>query len=156
VKLIAWFQLVMGAGLLGIWPVLLLAGEVPEVAAGQRDIWFHIAAEAIAGVLLLAAGWVLLRRDDAGARLLSAFALGALLYTGVNSAGYYAELGEWLTMVMLAGFGGLAAGSFVVLWRRLTATEGVDAPAGGAPGPTERGAPQDDRVPAGGSRPASR
>jgi peptidoglycan/LPS O-acetylase OafA/YrhL len=116
-RLIAWFQLVTGAGILGIWPVLLLAGEVPEIAAGQRDIWFHMAAEAVAGALLLAAGWRLLRRHDTGARLLSAFALGALLYTGVNSAGYYAELGEWVPMVMLAGFGVLAGVSFVGLSR---------------------------------------
>jgi hypothetical protein len=140
VKRIAWFQLVMGAGILGIWPVLLLAGEVPEVAAGQRDIWFHIAAEAVAGALLLAGGWRLLRRDDAGARLLSAFALGGLLYTGVNSAGYYAELGEWIPMAMLTGFGGVAAWSFVVLWRRHGA-EGVGAPVGEEPEPTLGGAP---------------
>jgi peptidoglycan/LPS O-acetylase OafA/YrhL len=118
VRLIAWFQLVMGAGILGIWPVLLLTGEVPEIAAGQRDIWFHIVAEAIAGALLLAAGWRLLRRRDTGARLLSSFALGGLLYTGVNSAGYYAELGAWGPMAMLAAFGVLAGVSFVGLSRR--------------------------------------
>ena len=119
---IGWFQVVVGAGLLLVWPALILAGEVPELQAGQRDIWFHIAAEVITGLLLVGAGALLLRRPDTGARMLSTFALGALLYTGINSAGYYAELGEWLPAALLVGVAVLAAGAFAVLLRTPTPT----------------------------------
>lgn len=54
---IGWFQLGVGAAIVLLWPVLIAAGEVPEVAAGQRDIWFHIVAEAIAGLLLISGVW---------------------------------------------------------------------------------------------------
>jgi peptidoglycan/LPS O-acetylase OafA/YrhL len=127
---IAWFQMVVGSGMLLIWPALIATGEVPEIAAGQRDIWFHIAAEALAGLLLVLAGWSLLRRDaDDRSRLLSAFALGALLYTGVNSAGHYADLGEWWPMALLVLVGGLASSSFLLLRRRASDEGGACDPA---------------------------
>lgn len=133
-KLIAWFQIVVGTGILMIWPVLIVAGEVPEIAAGQRDIWFHIVAEAIAGLLLLAAGWLLRRDRDVRARMVSAFALGALLYTGVNSAGYYAELGEWMPAAMLVAVGVLAAWAFGALVRvRAPGPSRASRPASEAP-----------------------
>ena len=119
---IGWFQVVVGAGILLLWPALILAGEVPELQAGQRDIWFHIAAEVVTGLLLVVGGALLLRRPDTGARLLSTFALGALLYTGINSAGYYAELGEWLPAGLLVAVSVLAAGAFAVLLRTATPT----------------------------------
>jgi len=119
---IGWFQIVVGAGILLLWPVLILAGEVPELEAGQRDIWFHIAAEVLTGLLLVVGGALLLRRGDAGARMLSSFALGALLYTGTNSAGYYAELGEWLAAGLLVAVAVLAAWAFAVLLRTPTPT----------------------------------
>ncbi len=114
---IGWFQIVVGAGILLLWPVLILAGEVPELEAGQRDILFHIAAEAVTGVLLVVGGVLLLRGGAGGARMVSAFALGALLYTGINSAGYYAELGEWLPAVLLVGVAVVAAVAVAVLLR---------------------------------------
>ena len=119
---IGWFQVVVGAGILLLWPALIVAGEVPELEAGQRDIWFHIAAEVVTGVLLLVGGVLLLRRGDAGARMLSTFALGALLYTGINSAGYYAELGEWLPAGLLVAVSLAAASAFIVLWHTPTPT----------------------------------
>ena len=119
---IGWFQVVVGAGILLLWPALIVAGEVPELEAGQRDIWFHIAAEVVTGLLLLVGGGLLLRRGDAGARMLSTFALGALLYTGINSAGYYAELGEWLPAGLLVAVSLAAASAFIVLWHTPTPT----------------------------------
>lgn len=116
-RLVGWFQIVVGAGVLLIWPVLIAAGEVPEIAAGQRDIWFHIAAEGVAGLLLLAAGWMLLRDPSVRARMLSSLALGALLYTGINSAGYYAELAHWGPAGMLVAVAVLAVGAAAVLVR---------------------------------------
>jgi len=116
-RVLAWFQLVVGGGIVGLWPLLILAGEVPELAAGQRDIWFHIAAEVIAGLLLITAGIGLLRGGGDRTRLLAAFALGALLYTGINSAGYYADLGRWVPTLLLVSVGVAAGGALTVLVR---------------------------------------
>jgi hypothetical protein len=80
-----------------------------------RDIWFHLSAELVTAGLLVAAGIALLRRAPAG-RQLAAVGSGALLYTALNSAGYYADLGEWAVVGM---FLGLAAGTAAAVARRL-------------------------------------
>lgn len=98
-KVSGWFQIVIGSGILVAWVLLVASGGVPEISAGQRDIWFHIAAEATTGVVLIAAG-VLLLRNSSQARVLSAFALGALFYTAVNSPGYYADRGDWAVVAV--------------------------------------------------------
>jgi peptidoglycan/LPS O-acetylase OafA/YrhL len=136
VSFIGWFQVVVGAGILLIWPVLVAAGEVPEIAAGQRDIWFHMTAEAVVGASLLAGGSMLLRRRSIGARIVSAFALGALLYTGINSAGHYADLGEWIPVALLLAVAAVAAWASTALLRSRThdddgAAEPTSAASGG-------------------------
>lgn len=100
-RFVGWFQIVMGLGVAGLWVMLIVTDEVPEITAGQVDIWFHLAAELLMAGLLLAAGAAVLRSATA-ARVLSGVALGALTYSVVNSAGYYAEAGEWAAV---AGFG---------------------------------------------------
>jgi hypothetical protein len=129
-RIIGWFQVVVGSGILLLWPVLVVAGEVPELAAGQADIWFHMVAEAVAGVLLIAAGWLLVRYGGQRAHMLSALALGALVYTGINSAGHYAELGQWALASILVLLAATAGGAFAVLVRTdAVATGRVAAPA---------------------------
>ena len=125
---LAWFQIVVGAAMAALWTVLVVAGEVPEIPAGQLDIYFHLAAELITAGLLVAAGTTLLRRGLARGRLLSAFALGALLYTTVNSPGYYADLGEWAPVVMFGALAAVTAGLFVrLILRATTDTEHTEA-----------------------------
>jgi hypothetical protein len=116
-RLVAGFLLVVGVGIAGLWIVLLAAGQVPEVAEGRVDIWFHIAAELLTAGLLVAAGVALLRRS-ARARLLAAVSLGALVYTAINSPGYYAQSGDVAMVGMFALVLLLAAGAALsVLWR---------------------------------------
>jgi hypothetical protein len=115
-RIVGWFEVVVGVAILGLWTALLAAGQVPEIEAGQVDIWFHLAAEVLLAGLLIAGGTALLRRTARGP-LLSGLALGALAYSAINSPGYYAGQGE-LAMVGLFAVVVLAtAGSVVVLWR---------------------------------------
>lgn len=100
-KPIAWFLLVVGVSIAGLWTVLLATGQVPEVDEGRADIWFHLVAELATAGVLVAAGVALLREHRAG-RMLAGIAVGALLYTTVNSPGYYAESGDVAMVVMFA------------------------------------------------------
>jgi hypothetical protein len=110
-RALAWFHLVIGASVIGVWTLLLATGQVPELTAGQVDIWFHLAAELLLAGLSLGAGVALLRRSHSGP-LLSGLALGALLYSAVNSAGYYAEAGDAAMVAMfgVVALAGVAAG----------------------------------------------
>jgi hypothetical protein len=118
VRLLGWFQLLSGAAMIGLWTLLLATGQVPELETGQRDILFHLLAELLAATALLVAGAAVLRRHERGPTL-SAFALGALLYTSVNSAGYYADSGDWAAVGM---FGILALCALSLFLRCIPAT----------------------------------
>ena len=65
-RLVAWFQIIVGASIAALWVVLLAAGQVPELDAGMRGIWFHLVAELVLAGLLLGAGLSLLRRRSRG------------------------------------------------------------------------------------------
>lgn len=96
---VAWFELVTGVAIAGLWVMLLATSQVPEIPAGEIDIWFHLLAEFLTAGLLITAGLASFRAEE-GARSRSLLALGALLYTTVNSAGYYAGSGEWPIVAM--------------------------------------------------------
>jgi hypothetical protein len=116
-RFVAWFQVVVGVAVAGLWAVLLTTGQVPEVVEGRVDIWFHIAAELAMAVLLVAADGALLRRVPR-AGLLSALALGWLGYSAVNSPSYYAQTGDWAVVGMFGLVLAVAAGAFAALWRQ--------------------------------------
>ena len=115
-KVVGWFLLAVGVSIAALWTLLLATGEVPEVTQGRGDIWFHIAAELAAAVLLVTAGAAVLRRTTRS-RTLAALALGALAYTVVNSPGYYAERGDWAVVGMFAVLLAATLTAAVVLWR---------------------------------------
>jgi hypothetical protein len=125
VKVVGWFQFLVGVAMLGLWARLLATGGVPEIEAGQRDIWFHVAAEAIAAVALIIGGLALFRSGGAARFVLSAFACGALLYTSVNSAGYYADRGEWGPVGMFGLLALLAVVGMIRVVRAVTSVSEV-------------------------------
>ena len=100
-NLIIFYSLLMGLGMLGIWVMLLLTGQVPELASEPYRILLHIAAEMLSGMLLLAGGFALWAKK-AWAVSLHRFSLGLLLYAAVQAPGYYAQLGQWGPVYMFA------------------------------------------------------
>ena len=123
-RALAWFEVTVGVAIAGLWTGLLATGQVPEIAAAQRDIWFHLGAEFLTAGLLVAGGVALLRRAP-HARRLAAVGLGALLYTTVNSAGYYADDGAWAIVAMFLVLAAVTALLAVRLVRRPAAPTGV-------------------------------
>ena len=115
-RLVAWFQIIVGASIAALWVVLLAAGQVPELDAGMRGIWFHLVAELALAGLLLGAGLSLLRRRSRG-RVLTSLALGALGYSAINSPGWYADRGEWGVVAMFAVIVAATVVAVIWLWR---------------------------------------
>jgi hypothetical protein len=107
---VAVFELAVGVGVIIWWVFVSTTGRVPELEAGERSIWFHIAAELLMAALLIIGG-IRIRTNAPRARLASALALGTLVYSGVNSAGYFADDGSWgmvSVLVLVAAAAGLA------------------------------------------------
>jgi hypothetical protein len=84
----------VGLAMLSMWTALYLSGEITELATAPLEIGYHLTAEGLTAVALIVAGLGFLRGRVWAGRLLPV-ALGMLLYTVINSAGYYATLGEW-------------------------------------------------------------
>ncbi len=100
---VATFELIAGLGIVGLWTMLLVTRRVPEIRDRDRAIWFHLAAEYLLGLLLIASGSLLLVvGGEPWVRVLAGVAIGAMLYSTINSPGYYARDGEWGAV---AGFG---------------------------------------------------
>ena len=100
-RLLGAYAIGVGLAIFGLWVALLGTGQVPELRTAPIEIGYHLVAEGLTAVLLLVAGIAVLRGSSLADRLL-AFSLGMLLYTVVNSAGYYGQLGEWAMVGMFA------------------------------------------------------
>jgi hypothetical protein len=109
---VGWYGIAVGT-LMAIWWVLDIRGGAlrrPDRAAAE--IGLHLAAELLTAALLVAGGTVLL--VDGGSRLLLV-ALGMLLYTIVQSPGYFLARHEMAPVVMLAALIVLTAAALVAL-----------------------------------------
>jgi len=104
----------LGIAVLGLWGSMIARHAVPELADGRPSIRFHIGAELITGAALLLGAALLAVADGPVARMIDAAALGAILYSTVNSPGYYADQDNQpmvaiFGILTLAALGGLAA-----------------------------------------------
>ena len=94
------FAIVVGVSMIGQWTVSIAKGQVagPEAGAvvgrGPIEMAFHWSAELLTAVALFMGGAGVLARWDWAANVYL-LALGMLLYTAVNSAGYFAQKREW-------------------------------------------------------------
>jgi hypothetical protein len=106
----AWLQISVGVAVVAWWAIAAATDGIVELQEGRIDIVFHIAAELLMAWLLIAAGTSLLRRGRTPAtRTMSALALGTLLYSSINSPGFFAEQGAWWAVAMFAAIAAAAA-----------------------------------------------
>ncbi|KTG28346.1 hypothetical protein [Haloferax profundi] len=92
-RLVAVYALVVGVAILGLWVGLVVTNQATELRTEPFSMFTHLVAEGLTAVTLLGAG-IGLVRGTVWARPLSLVAFGMLLYAVINSAGYYAQIGE--------------------------------------------------------------
>lgn len=106
IRLAGWFQIVIGISVIAWWAIAASTSGIEEVNEGRTDIFFHIAAELAMAWLLIFGGLALLRRGPTTlTATLAGFALGALLYSSINSPGYFAEREDWWAVGMFGAIG---------------------------------------------------
>jgi len=102
---LAIVPILIGAGMLSFWALAIATRRVPEIEAGGIEIWFHIVAETVTGVVLIAGGAAVLNDGDSlFAIVLSSLSLGMLTYTLIVSPGYYVERRNLPLIVVFGGF----------------------------------------------------
>ena len=101
-KVIGIISIIIGLGILGLWGMLLLTGNVPELVSAPISITFHLIAEFSMGILMLISGIALLCRAR-WASWLFVLSSGLVIYAVINSAGYYGQAGNWAMVGMFMG-----------------------------------------------------
>lgn len=95
------FAVAAGLLMFGQWAVSLATSGVPELQTAPLSIGFHLAAEILTALALILSGLALLRKRRWG-RTLFLVAGGMVLYSIINSPGYFAQRGQWLMVGMFA------------------------------------------------------
>jgi hypothetical protein len=100
-KLSAWYGILVGMLMIVQWTFSIVSSGVPEFETAPWAIGFHLAAEISTALALLTGGITSLRSKSWGKPVLL-LGLGMVIYSEIVSPGYYAELGNWLFVVMFA------------------------------------------------------
>jgi len=95
------FALVVGILMFGQWALSLATGRVPELQTAPLAIGFHLAAEVLTALALLLSGLAILKKIAWG-RTLFLVAGGMVLYSAINSPGYFAQRGQWPIVAMFS------------------------------------------------------
>jgi hypothetical protein len=95
------YAIVIGIGIIGLWTMLYLTKQIPELKTEPIAIAFHITAEMVMGILSLLSGIFLLIGLPWAAHFFI-LAMGLIIYAVINSAGYYAQKNQWPFVIMFA------------------------------------------------------
>ncbi len=90
--LVAAYSVVVGVLMIGFWGFLVGTGQA-ELKERPWDMRLHLTAEGTTGLLLIASG-VGSFTALPGESIIAPVALGMLLYTVINSPGFYAGRGN--------------------------------------------------------------
>ena len=93
------YAIIIGAGIIGLWAMLVRTKQVPELKTEPVAIKFHIAAEMTMGILSLMSG-VFLLIGVSWAPYFFILAQGLVIYAVINSAGYYGQKKQWPFVIM--------------------------------------------------------
>ncbi len=91
---------IIGMLMIAQWVFFIVTGNVPEFKTTPISIGFHISIEIMTAMLLLFSSLICKKRVVRETLLL--YGQGMLGYTVVNSAGYFAQSGQWGFLAMFA------------------------------------------------------
>ena len=95
------FAIVVGLGMIGQWTKSYVTKQIPELKAEPIRIGFHIAAEMVTALMLIAAGVGRLAGTP-WAPALYLLSIGMLFYTAIVSPGYFAQRGRWTWVLIFS------------------------------------------------------
>jgi len=93
------YMLTIGIMIIFLWVFLISSNNVPELETEPASILFHITAEELTAILLVISGVIMWKQKKWSLRL-SLISLGMLLYSIVNSSGYYVQYFQLPFVVM--------------------------------------------------------
>ena len=96
------------------WVFFIATGNVPEFETAPVSICFHITIEILTAFLLIYASLICKKRIARETLLL--YGQGMLGYTVINSAGYFAQSGQWFFLGMFGVLLAISVYNAVILF----------------------------------------
>lgn len=93
------YSIIIGIAMIGMWIMFYATGNIPELDTEPVRISMHILAEVITAIILIIAGVGLLAGIK-WAREIYFLSMGMLIYTLIQSPGYFMEMKEYGFVVM--------------------------------------------------------
>jgi len=100
-KAAAIYSIIVGVSMLLMWMMFYIIGSIPELTTEPARILLHIIAEIATAIALVCAGFGLLKLKDWGYQVYL-LATGGLIYTMIQSPGYFLQNGEFGFVLMFA------------------------------------------------------
>ena len=95
-RLISYYSIILGFGIAGLWMIILKNSEIQE---GKTEMVFHLLSEFLMAAICILSGFKLLMRHKSAVPV-NIIGHSMIIYSVLNAAGYYAERGEILVMVI--------------------------------------------------------
>lgn len=95
-KIVGYYSIFIGIAVITVWSLILLTQNPTE---GKTELTFHLLSEFIMAVLCIFSGILLLGNKPIG-KFLNILALGMVIYSVLNAAGYYGENNEFQMMII--------------------------------------------------------
>lgn len=100
-KWIQYVYILIGIGIIGLWIMLLMTDQVPEIETALAEIIMHILIEISLGIMCIISGVMLLKKFK-NAHYFCLLTNGLLIYSVVNSSGYYIQSGDFIMVMIFA------------------------------------------------------
>ena len=97
------YIILIGVAMLCMWLLLLIKREVPELKTKPTQIFFHLIAEFLTSIMLIIGGIGYLMNQPWGVALFF-IAVGMVIYSTINAAGFYGQLKDWPMFITLIVF----------------------------------------------------
>ena len=97
-KVISYYSIFIGIAVISMWTMILLNQEIPE---GRTEMSFHLISEFLMAILCVLSGLLWLSKRRIG-KTLNILAMGMVIYSVLNAAGYYGERDNVPMMVMFS------------------------------------------------------
>ena len=98
-KIASVFSIFIGIAMIGMWIMFYATGNIPELATEPMRISMHILAEVITAIMLIIAG-VGIFAGIKWAREVYFLSMGMLIYTLIQSPGYFMETEDYGFVIM--------------------------------------------------------
>jgi len=95
----AYYSIFIGIMIIIQWVFFILTGNVPELTTAFWEIIFHIIVEFLTAFILLISGWGILSKHKSAIQG-NLGAQGMLVYSAINSSGYFVQQGQWVFIIM--------------------------------------------------------